>query len=114
MLILLGIYTALPFVAPTLMKLGATGPARVIYTLYSPFCHQFAFRSFFLWGEQGFYPRSIVPSDLTPFETYVGNSPEFQEALSRYLPPGTPITGDAIFTYSPALQFAAREFVGNP
>ncbi len=49
-------YVGLPFLAPTLMKLGLSGPASVIYRMYSPLCHQFAFRSFFLFGEQPYYP----------------------------------------------------------
>ncbi|HUH96906.1 MAG TPA: glutaredoxin family protein [Anaerolineales bacterium] len=50
------IYVGLPFLAPTLMKIGAELPAKIIYTIYSPLCHQFAFRSFFLFGEQPYYP----------------------------------------------------------
>ena len=50
------IYVALPISAPILMKAGAEGPARVIYTVYSPMCHQMAQRSFFLFGEQSAYP----------------------------------------------------------
>jgi uncharacterized membrane protein len=38
------------------MKAGATTPANVIYTIYKPLCHQFGFRSFFLFGEQAYYP----------------------------------------------------------
>jgi uncharacterized membrane protein len=38
------------------MKAGVDVPARVIYTMYSPLCHQFGFRSFFLYGEQYVYP----------------------------------------------------------
>ncbi len=49
-------YVGLPFLAPTLMKLGAEAPANFIYRMYKPFCHQFAFRSFFLYGEQAYYP----------------------------------------------------------
>ncbi|MCK6583090.1 MAG: hypothetical protein L6Q49_08325, partial [Anaerolineales bacterium] len=50
------IYVGLPFLAPTLMKLGAEGAGQVIYRVYKPLCHQFGFRSFFLFGEQPFYP----------------------------------------------------------
>lgn len=50
------IYVGLPFLAPVLMKAGAEAPARAIYTVYSPLCHQFGFRSFFLFGEQPYYP----------------------------------------------------------
>lgn len=52
----MALYVGLPFLAPTLMKMGVEVPARVIYTIYSPLCHQFGFRSFFLYGEQPFYP----------------------------------------------------------
>ena len=49
-------YVGLPLLAPSLMKLGAELPANIIYRMYKPLCHQFAFRSFFLFGEQPFYP----------------------------------------------------------
>lgn len=110
--ILLSIYVTLPFVAPTLMHFGATGPARVIYTLYSPFCHQFAFRTFFLWGEQPFYPRAIVNSDLKPFEEYIQDSPEFMEAAAPYIPMNGGAALDP-YTFSPALQLGSRAFLGN-
>jgi len=111
-LTILGIYVALPFVAPTLMKLGLEGPARAIYFVYGPFCHQFAFRSFFLYGEQVVYPRYNTPSNLTPFETYVQNLPEFApdrlvNVAGRMMPVGN------LKEFTPGFQFAAREFVGN-
>src|SRR5688500_9641031 len=83
-LVLLGIYVTLPFVAPTLMQVGLTRPAAIIYALYSPFCHQFAFRTFFLYGEQPFYPRAIVNDDLKPYEEFVADSPEFAAAVDQY------------------------------
>lgn len=49
-------YFGLPVLAPVLMNAGATFPATVIYTIYKPLCHQFGFRSFFLFGEQAYYP----------------------------------------------------------
>jgi len=58
--ILVGLYIGLAFLAPTFMKVGARGPARVLYTMYSPLCHQLAFRSWFLFGEQSFYPRELA------------------------------------------------------
>lgn len=54
------IYLGLPTLAPVLMKVGATAPASVIYTAYSPLCHQLGFRSFFLFGEQTYYPRAAA------------------------------------------------------
>ncbi|MGA9398833.1 MAG: DUF2085 domain-containing protein, partial [Anaerolineaceae bacterium] len=58
--ILVGLYVGMAFLAPTLMKIGARGPARLLYTMYSPLCHQLAFRSWFLFGEQSFYPRELA------------------------------------------------------
>ncbi len=50
------LYFGLAMLAPVLMQAGATGPANVLYTIYKPLCHQFGFRSFFLFGEQLVYP----------------------------------------------------------
>jgi uncharacterized membrane protein len=52
------IYVSLPFVAPVFMNAGWTGPARAIYTIYKPLCHQLSFRSWFLFGEEPVYPRA--------------------------------------------------------
>jgi uncharacterized membrane protein len=65
--LLLFLYFGLSFVAPVLMKVGAVIPASIIYRVYSPLCHQLAYRSWFLFGEQAFYPRALaaVPGVLT-------------------------------------------------
>ncbi|HNS02754.1 MAG TPA: DUF2085 domain-containing protein [Anaerolineae bacterium] len=49
------LYVGIPFLAPLLMQVGLTGPARVIYLIYSPACHQLPDRSYFLFGEQHVY-----------------------------------------------------------
>ena len=82
------LYLGLPILAPVLMKAGATLPAKVIYTAYSPLCHQLGFRSFFLFGEQTYYPRAaagiqgavtfgqatgINENDLLAARAFVGN-----------------------------------------
>ncbi|MFZ3151229.1 MAG: DUF2085 domain-containing protein [Anaerolineaceae bacterium] len=54
--LLVFIYVALSFSAPVLMKLDLPKPANTLYKLYSPFCHQMAYRTFFLFGEQPYYP----------------------------------------------------------
>jgi len=51
-------YVFLPFSAPVLMRAGWTGPARAIYTVTKPMCHQLAFRSWFLFGEEPAYSRA--------------------------------------------------------
>ena len=60
---LLFTYVGTPLLAPVLMKAGLQGPAKIIYTLYSPLCHQLAFRSWFLFGAQPFYPRQLAAND---------------------------------------------------
>jgi uncharacterized membrane protein len=108
-LIILGLYAGLPWVAPTLMRLGLSGPAQVLYTLYSPFCHQFGFRSFFLYGEQVMYPRYNAGTTLKPFEAYVQGLPEFapDRTVGLYGRVGE------VYAFTPGFQGAAREFVGN-
>jgi uncharacterized membrane protein len=66
------LYVALPFFAPVLMKAGATVPARWIYTVYSPVCHQLAFRSWFLFGEQSAYPRALAGTALISYGEATG------------------------------------------
>src|SRR5258708_1914752 len=60
LLLVITLYVGLPFVAPTLMHFGLTGPASFLYTAYSPLCHQLAFRSLFLFGQQPVYPRTAA------------------------------------------------------
>jgi uncharacterized membrane protein len=88
------IYIGLPFLAPTLMATGAPGPARIIYRIYSPLCHQFGFRSFFLFGEQPYYPLAEAGvHGVKTFEQLTGlQNLEDPASISRY---------------------EARQFVGN-
>lgn len=95
-----GIYVGLPIIAPVLMQVGLTGPAGVIYRVYSPFCHQMASRSFFLFGEQYAYPRAIAGTDLEPIESYMPGIDEFENAS----------TDPAQWT---SFLLPARRFVGN-
>jgi len=61
------LYFGLAVLAPVLMEAGATGPANILYTIYKPLCHQFGFRSFYLFGEQAYYPlkEAGIPNVLT-------------------------------------------------
>jgi uncharacterized membrane protein len=54
------VYVFFAFLAPVFMKVGLQAPGRVIYKVYSPLCHQLAFRSFFLFGQQPYYPRELA------------------------------------------------------
>ena len=66
------LYVGLPFTAPVLMKVGAERPARWIYKAYSPLCHQWAFRSWFLFGPQPAYPRALAGTALVPLNAATG------------------------------------------
>lgn len=86
--ILIAFYLGMAFLAPVLMKIGATTPAGWIYRAYGAMCHELAFRSWFLYGEQPAYPRdaagveSLIPyteatgldeNNLWEARRYVGN-----------------------------------------
>jgi uncharacterized membrane protein len=81
------LYVGIPFLAPVFKKIGWNGPAEVVYKIYRPLCHQWAFRSFFLFGEQHYYPHAAanLPGIIT-FEqasgiTDVNDPSRFQARL---------------------------------
>lgn len=88
------LYFGLPILAPMFMKAGAPLPANVLYTIYKPLCHQFGFRSFFLFGEQAYYPLE---------EAGIPGVKTFEE-----------ITG-FVDLHNPTAfsRFQAREFIGD-
>jgi uncharacterized membrane protein/glutaredoxin len=80
------IYVGTPFLAPIFLRYGITSPARVIYAIYSPLCHQLAFRSWFLFGEQSAYPRDIAQiNGLITYEQLTGQSPREVQAARSYI-----------------------------
>ncbi len=86
------LYVGIPFLAPVFKKAGLNGPAAVIYKIYSPLCHQWAFRSFFMFGEQAYYPHAAANmTGVLSFEQVSGIS-------------------DA----SDPSRIQARQFQGNP
>ncbi|MCY4525414.1 MAG: DUF2085 domain-containing protein, partial [Anaerolineaceae bacterium] len=110
----LALYVALPVLAPVFMKLGLETPGRAIYTLYSPFCHQFAFRSWFIGGQQTNWPREQAGLDNVSFERGALESPAFRELFARYAGmDSADITLDDLSAFTPALQFASRAFPGD-
>lgn len=114
---LLAIYVSLPIMAPVLMQAGATAPANALYTMYSPMCHQFAFRSTFLFGEETVYPREAAQTDGPTFEEYVADSEEFQEIFVRRQRnaglEGYEFNPTDLENWTEQLQFSAREFTGD-
>jgi uncharacterized membrane protein len=87
--ILVFAYVSIPFLAPIMMKVGADQPATMIYRVYGFVCHQLAFRSWFLFGEQTAYPRE---------EAGVEKLVSYEQA--------TGLNGDDLLS--------ARAFIGNP
>ena len=116
-LTILAVYISLPWLAPTLAKLGMASAANAIYTLYSPFCHQFAFRSPFLYGGQAFYPRSNAPTGYESFEDFAADSSAFQAQygywMARFGGEPRATTTDDLAIFSAAQQLAARHFIGD-
>lgn len=90
--LLVFLYLWFAFLAPILMKVGAEGPANILYKAYGLVCHQLAYRSFFLFGDQAYYPREAANlSGVMTFSQATG----LEEAN----------TAQDVF--------AARNFVGN-
>jgi len=54
------VFVGLPFLAPILMAAGYDGPAKTIYAAYQVVCHQWAFRSFFLFGPELTYGPDVL------------------------------------------------------
>lgn len=86
--LLVFIFVGLPFAAPTLMKAGIETPARWIYGIYSPpLCHQLAYRSWFLYGDQPAYPLEGVSADESAlsFEDVSGLRAEDLQQASEFI-----------------------------
>ena len=64
----LAFYVGLPFLAPVLERSGYSNAADMIYRAYRFSCHQLAFRSFFLFGDQPIYPREAA--GIEGFDTF--------------------------------------------
>lgn len=74
--ILLALYIGLPFLSPVLASRGAVWAARAIQTIYSPLCHQLAYRSWFLFGGQPYYPRDLADIETVgSYEEMIGGDP---------------------------------------
>lgn len=111
------LFVGLSFLAPILMKVGLEVPAKILYTAYKPMCHQFAFRSWFLFGEQPYYPRELAGVDgvmtyeelavLIPDKLITIDGREAFEAYSLSRFPERIIPPEA-----PAWELSARQFIG--
>jgi uncharacterized membrane protein len=80
------LYVGLPFLAPVLMSAGYTRPATTIYRFYGLVCHQLAFRSWFIFGDQAAYPREAADiSGLIPFGEATGVGEDDELAARAYI-----------------------------
>lgn len=68
--VLVGIFVSLPLVAPALMAAGLTDAANSIYAAYHLVCHQWAFRSYFLFGAQPEYGHDLLAGLVGASATY--------------------------------------------
>ena len=95
-IIILLLYLGGAFLAPVFMKIGLNFLAYPIYHFYSS-CHQLAFRSWFLFGEQGFYPRNLANiNGVKTYEEVVRNTHLHIDSARKLL-------GDEILGYKIAL-----------
>ncbi len=91
------LYLGLAVLAPVLQSNGYTVPAKVVYVVYGRLCHQLAFRSWFIYGEQNAYPREIANVDLPmTFEEATGIHPDDIDAAHQFV-------GNDILGYKMAL-----------
>ncbi|MBN1261808.1 MAG: DUF2085 domain-containing protein [Anaerolineae bacterium] len=74
--LLAALYIGGAFLAPVSLYLGNEKLGNVLHAFYAPFCHQYPFRSWFLFGPQAAY-RTDGALTLTEMETlthFVGNA----------------------------------------
>jgi len=84
--LVLAVYVLLPMLAPVLMKLDLPDQANIIYKIYRPLCHQLAYRSFFLFGEQINYPLEVAAgSERLTYSQISGNPNDDLEAASSFI-----------------------------
>lgn len=117
---LLSLLVAGVFIAPMLMAVGLPDAARAVYTLYFPMCHQFGFRSLYLFGDQPVYPREVAGTDWVPFEEAVANDPSYARAYADTFealygrPLDREVTAADIADFTLVMQLASKAHTGNP
>jgi uncharacterized membrane protein/glutaredoxin len=74
-------YVGLAFLAPVLLSAGRDQSANLIYNVYGRLCHQLAYRSWFIYGDQNAYPRELAGIDgLMTYEEATGLNPSDVDA----------------------------------
>lgn len=74
-------YLLFAFLAPVLMEFGYPHTSKLIYRIYSNLCHQYAYRSWFLFGEQAHYPIVRSNGALSLFDYF--DVPQLEPEVSR-------------------------------
>lgn len=73
--LLMAVFIAVAFLAPIFMQVGWERSAFGIYNFNKILCHQLAFRSFFLFGEQIVYPRALANVEVPlTYEEIIGHT----------------------------------------
>jgi uncharacterized membrane protein len=72
----IALYLAGAVLPPVLMHLDLTGLAGALYALYRPFCHQYPFRSWFLFGDSVIHPlhEPIPILEMNRLSSFVGTA----------------------------------------
>lgn len=79
------LYLGGAFLPAFFLNAGLTQPANVLYRVYSFSCHQYAYRSWFLFGEQTYYPLEGAHfDDLLSYEEAIGLPPDDFLAARAY------------------------------
>jgi len=73
--LIIGLYLMGAVVPPVLMKIGATRTAQGFYLFYDVACHQYPFRSWFLFGQKFAYPlkEQLSVAELNQSSHFLGN-----------------------------------------
>ena len=82
-MIFLFLYLLFSILAPILMYAGYPKMSKLIYRGYSNLCHQYAYRSWFLFGKQAHYPLESKDGYLSVFEMFEipKNTPEVSREI---------------------------------
>lgn len=95
--VLILLFVGFSFLPPMLMSAGRQSIANGIYSFYQILCHQLFFRSFFINGEQPFYPRELANiKGYKTFENVTGREARDLVFAREY-------TGNEVLGYKVAL-----------
>ncbi len=69
------LYVGGAILAPVFMHFGLVKPSHILYQFYKPFCHQYPFRSWFLFGEHAHYPleEKLTVLEMNQRRQFIGD-----------------------------------------